>query len=379
MKPRKPMVKTRTLFGVLLPLALAAAVGGCSSGGRLVGLKPESLQLSSGPAAPSLSLRVDSGSLYAVFADPATTGLDMATIPIGPRLPDAAPAPQLIDKVDVAPPLSPFFGEHVFATGGGKMAVLYLGRETDAKNVLKLASRAPDAPQWDLDVLEPAGDPLSLDPDGKGGFAAAWSSGLLSYRGADGQVASAFPPLPLRLEGRSGPDGSGGFSAYDGLASVLLWLQWNGAGFTALPVPEGSPVSASLRSPSGLLSVVSYSPKARRLLLHQESEPSKTFSTVTVTVCDGTTGVALLPGASDSSFLFVFDETRTVGAGRTVYQLSLIAPGSLLGAHGARYRKAALAEGDLRIDGFAAARTADALYVLVSQGNLRLLRIALAP
>jgi len=372
------MVKTRALFGVLLPLAVAAAVGGCSAGGRLMALQPESLQLSYGPTGPWLSLAVDSGTLYAVFADRATTGLEMVTVPAGPRLPDSAPAPQLIDKVDVAPPLSPFFGEHVFATGGGKMAVLYLDRETDTKNVLKLATRALNAAQWDLDVLEPAGDPLSVQPDGKGGFAAAWSSGLLSYREAGGQVVPAFPPLPLRLEGRSGPDGQDGFSAYDGLASVLLWLRWNGGGFTAQPVPDGTPVSASLRSPSGRLSVVSYDPKARRLYLHQESEPSKTFSTVTVTVCDGTSGVALLPGASDSSFLFLFDETRTVGAGRTAYQLSLIAPGSLLGARGGRYRKAALAAGDLRIDGFAAARTADALYVLLSQGNLRLLRIPLS-
>ncbi len=373
------MVKTRTLFGVLLPVAVAAVLSACSAGGRLVGLQPESLQLSSGPTGSALSLAADSGTLYAVFADRATTGLDMVTIPVGPHLPASAPAPQLIDKVDVAPPLSPYFGEHVLAAGGGRIAVLYLDRETDTKNVLKLASRPLDASQWDLDVLEPAGDPLSLEPDGRGAFAAAWSSGLLSYRGPDGQVAAALPPLPLRLEGRSGPDGQGGFSAFDGLTSVLLWLRWNGTGFTAQPVPDGSPVSASLRSPSGRPSVISYSPKARRLFLHRESGPSKAFSTVTVTVCDGTSGVALLPGESDSTFLFLFDETRTLSAGRTAYQLSMIAPGSLLGARGTRYRKAALTEGDVRIDGFAAARTADALYVLVSQGSLKLLRVALSP
>jgi hypothetical protein len=379
MGPQKPMVKTRTFLCVLCPLAVAAALSGCFAGGRLVGLKPEALQLSSGPTGPSMSLAVESGTLYAVFADRATTGLEMVSITAGPHLPDSAPAAQLIDKVDVAPPLSPFFGEHVFATGGGKMAVLYRDRETDTKNVLKLASRPLDAAQWDLAVLEPEGDPLTLQPDGKGGFAAAWSSGLLAYRGADGQVVPAFPELPLRLEGRSGPDGQDGFSAYDGLASALLWLRWNGTSFTAQPVPDGGPVNASLRSPSGRLSVVSYNPKARRLLLHQEDELSGTFSTVTVTVCDGTSSVALLPGASDSTFLFLFDETRTVGAGATIYQLSLIAPASLLGARGARYRKAALAAGDVRIDGFAAVRTADALYVLVSQGNLKLLRFPLSP
>jgi hypothetical protein len=70
---------------------------------------------------------------------------------------------------------------------------------------------------------------------------------------------------------------------------------------------------------------------------------------------------------------------RSLGAGRVVSQVSLIAPGSLLGARGTRYRKAVFSSGDSRIDGFAAARTGDALYVLVSQGNLKLLRIPLAP
>ncbi len=185
------------------------------------------------------------------------------------------------------------------------------------------------------------------------------------------------PPIPLQLGGRPAGDGQGGFTAYDRLSYVLLWLRWNGTGFDAQPVPDGGPVSAARRSPAGRLAVVSYSARARRLLLHQEAAGASAFSSQTVTVCDGTTGVALLPGASDSSFLFVFDETRTLSAGRTSYQLSLIAPGYMVGALGARYRKAVLAEGARRIDAFAAARTADALYVLVSQGGVRILRIPL--
>jgi len=371
------MVKTRTLLDVLLPLAFAAALCGCSARGRLVGVHPESLQLSPGATGAALSLSADSNALYAVFADRATAGLDMITLPVGPHLPGTAPPPELIDKVDTAAPLSPSFGEHVMASGGGRVAVLYLDRKADPHGVLKLASRAPSATQWDLDVLEPAGDPLALLPDGSGGFGAAWASGLLYYRSQSGRMPAPDPPISLQLEGRPGPDGQAGFTAYDRLASVLLWLGWNGTGFTATPVPDGGTVSASLRVPSGRLAVVSYSPRERRLLLHQESPGATAFSSQTVTVCDGTTGVALLPGPSDSSFVFVYDEARTVSAGRTTYQLSVIAPGSVLGALGSRYRKAVLSEGDLRIDGFAAARTADALYVLLSQGNLRILRIPL--
>jgi len=372
------MVKTRTLLEVLLALAVVAALSGCSARGRLVSVHPESLQLSGGATGTALSITADSSALYAVYADRATAGLDMITLPIGPHLPATAPAPELIDKVDTAAPLSPAFGEHVMASGGGRIAVLYLDRKADPHGVLKLASRATGATQWDLDVLEPAGDPLALLPDGSGGFGAAWTSGLLYYRSQGGRMPAPDPPIPLQLEGRPGPDGQDGFTAYDRLASVLLWLGWNGTGFSATPVPDGGTVSASLRSPRGRLAVASYSPRERRLLLHQQSPGASAFSSQTVTVCDGTTGVALLPGPSDSSFVFVYDEARTISAGRTAYQLSVIAPGSALGVLGSRYRKAVLAQGDLRIDAFAAARTADALYVLLSQGSLRILRIPLA-
>jgi len=372
------MVKTTSRFGALVPLAIAVLLSGCTARGQLVRLRPESLQLSPGETAATVSLSTDSGSLYAVFADRATAGLYMITLPVAPHLPPAAPAAELIDKVDIAAPLSPFFGEHVLAADRGTVAVLYLDRETDTRNVLKLASRASTANQWDLDVLEPAGDPLALFPDERGGFAAAWASGLLSYRSSTGQVLPAVPPLPLQLQGKPGPDGQGGFTAYDSLASVLLWLRWNGNGFDAKPVPGGGPVSASLHSPSGRLAVVSYSPKARRLLLHQGADGAPGFSSQTVTVCDGTTAVALLPGGSDSSYFIVYDETRTVSAGRTSYQVSVVAPGSLLGAGGARYRKAVIAESEHRVDGVAAARAPGSLYVLVSQGGLRLWRIPLA-
>ena len=58
--------------------------------------------------------------------------------------------------------------------------------------------------------------------------------------------------------------------------------------------------------------------------------------------------------------------------------MSLIAPGFLLGGWGGRYRKAVVTSGESPIDGLAAVRTPDALYVLVSQGDLKLFRIPLA-
>jgi hypothetical protein len=307
------------------------------------------------------------------------TTLDLALLPEGPHLPPSPPPAEIIDKVDVVAPLSPSFGENVLSVAGGRAAVLYLDRESDVKNVLKLTTRTFGEKQWNLDILEPAGDPLDLEPGASGGFDAAWSSGLVSYRPSAGQVPDTGTALPFKLQGRPSADGSGGFTAFDSLTSQLLWLRWTGAGFSTRVVPAGSPVQSSLRSASGKLGVLSWDAKTRRLLLHQESAPAGTFSTSTVTVCDGTDTVALLPGQSDSTFLIVFDEVRAVGGGRFVSQVSLIAPGSLLGARGSRYRKAVLWSGDARIDGFAAARTPDALYVLVSQGSVKLLRIPLTP
>ena len=372
------MVKTRSHSSLFLAAACTLVMGGCAVRGPFVNVRTESLQLSPGPAAPFLSLAASQGSLYCIFADRSMTTLDLALLPDGPQLPSSPPAAEVIDKVDVVAPLSPLFGEHVLSVAGGRGAVLYLDRESDVKNVLKLATRTYGEKQWNLDVLEPPGDPLDLEPGASGGWDAAWSSGIVSRRPAAGQA----PPgttLPFKLLGRPSADGSGGFTAFDSLTSELLWLRWTGSGFTTRIVPGGSPVQSSLRSPSGRLRVLSWDAKARRLLLHQDSVPSGTFSTSTVTVCDGTDSVVLLPGQSDATFLVVFDEVRAVGGGRFVSQVSLIAPGSLLGARGSRYRKAVLSSSEARIDGFAAARTTDALYVLVSQGSVKLLRIPLAP
>jgi hypothetical protein len=375
------MVKTRSLFPLIGIAACALVLSGCVVRGPFVKVTPESLELSRGPAAPFLSLAHSPGALYAVFADRSTTTLDLVKLPDGPHLPSASPAPEVIDKVDVIAPLSPAFGEHVLCVADGSAAVLYLDRETDVKNVLKLATRKLGETLWNLDILEPTGDPLALDPDETRGFGAAWSSGLLSYRSAGGQAAAVIPPIPFKLEGRPSPDGAGGFTAFDSLTSQLFSLRWTGTGLSTQVVPGGSPVQASLRSASGKLQVLSWNAKARRLMLNQETSPGGTFSSATVTVCDGTGTVALLPGKSDSTPLILFDEICSIGAGRIVSQVSLIAPGSVLGARGwgSRYRKAVLSSGDSRIEGFAAARTADALYVLVSQGGVKLLRIPLVP
>ncbi len=51
----------------------------------------------------------------------------------------------------------------------------------------------------------------------------------------------------------------------------------------------------------------------------------------------------------------------------------------MLGALGARYRKAVLRSADRPVQSLSAVIVGNALYVLVQQGDLTLLRVALAP
>jgi hypothetical protein len=372
------MVKTRSLSFSTILAAFAAILSGCAVRGPFAHVTPESIVLSRGPSAPFLSIAEHSGILSAVYADRATATIDLIEIPGGPNLPSTAPDPVVIDKVDVVAPLSPAFGEHVLAVAAGTTAVLYLDRETDVKNVLKLASRSAGQQQWNLEILEPAGDPLALVPDREGGFDAAWCSGLLSYRPVGYGGTPGVPELPFRVQGRPSPDGTDGFTAFDTLTSSLLFVRWTGTGFTKQVIDGGTPVQASLRTAAGRLKVVTWDARARRIILHQETAPGAKLSTATVTLCDGTKQLALLPGDSESTVIVVYDETHAAGGGKTVYEVSLIAPGSLLGGWGSRYRKEVVTSGETLIDGLAATRTPDALYVLVSQGGLRLFRIPLS-
>jgi hypothetical protein len=98
-----------------------------------------------------------------------------------------------------------------------------------------------------------------------------------------------------------------------------------------------------------------------------------------VTLANNTQSVALLPGRAPSTYLFLFDESRPQGVGIVAHQVSIIAPGPMLGALGGRYRKAVLCSGERPVESLSAVVVGNALYVLVQQGDLTLFRVALAP
>jgi hypothetical protein len=362
-------------------VALCAAVlllSACGFSRRILTVHPEALSIDAGVPGRYLSLAADGQTLVGVFSDRRTTTLKMIQLPLGEHLPPVAPAAAVIDRVDATPPLSSTFGEHVLSLSDGVLRVLYEERKADDKLVLKLASKAADAPQWTLDVLEPAGDPVAVLPGDSGSLAVFWAAGSLYARilPADDQPVTLRDPFLLGSP--ASVFGESGFTAYDGASRSLLAIRATGDGFESRVVQDASPVHASLLGSDGLLAVLTWDAGTRRLVLLEQDQPDAKPARTTVTLCDGTGTVAVLPARGHRAYLMLFDETRRLGAGRTVHELSLIAPGSSLGAPGSRYRKAVLLSGEQPIQGFAAIEAQGALYVLAQQGGLTLLRLGLS-
>jgi len=299
-------------------------------------------------------------------------------LPLGPHLPAEAPAATIVDKIDVSPPLSPTFGAHVLSTHGNTVDILYLDREGEDRSILKLASKSLDAPQWNLDVLEPAGQPLAALPEANGTLTVFWAADAILSRRLPGSSPLSILRSSFQLGGHPSVYGPGGFSVYDAAARSLVVVSGSETGFISRELAGAAPVHSSLISSDGMLAVLTWDAQTRRLFLLEQRSETEKISRSTITLSEGTGTVTLLPAPGRSTYMFLFDEERQPGGMRVRHQLSIIAPGYLLGAIGARYRKATLLSGMDPIDGFAAAETQDALYVLALQGGLKLLRLGLA-
>jgi hypothetical protein len=177
----------------------------------------------------------------------------------------------------------------------------------------------------------------------------------------------------FRPAGRPDAFGPDGFTTFDATEGSLYAVQRAAGGFAARRVEGAGAVHSSLESADGVLSILSWNGASRRVVLLEGALTSRGPRRSTVTVCDGTTTVSLLPGPTRGTYLILFDESRREGA-RQVYAVSLIAPAAAFQMPGARYRKSVLFESERPIDGFAAVQTPDALYVLVQSAGMTLVR-----
>lgn len=361
-----------------LLMALVVLLACCTARQEGFLLHPETLLIEAHSPGRFLSLAIAGTNLLATFSDRETTTLKFMTIPLGPHLPSEAPTATIVDKVDVSPPLSPTFGAHMLAARGDAVDILYLCRESDDRSILKLAYKTLEARQWNLDVLEPPGEPLAALPDQKGTVSAFWAAGSLLSRVLPGASLVSTLRSPFQLTGQASVFGADGFTVYDAASRSLLVVRRSESGFFSREFPGASAVQSSLLSPDGLLAVLTWDAPTRRLSLLEQIPDADRVSRTTVSLSEGTGKVALLPSPIRSTYMFLFDEERQLGGIRAHYQLSVIAPGTLLGALGARYRKGTLLSGSEPVEGFAAVESQDALYVLALQGGLKLLRVALS-
>jgi hypothetical protein len=368
------MVKIKAPLSIVLVVVLA----GCAAGNRPLPVPIESMDIPARVPGRFLSLACAGDALIAVFSDRESTTLKMIQMPVGDHLPAEAPPASVIDRIDTTPPLSPSFGVHVLAVQNSMESILYPVRQGEEKTVLKLASKSLDASQWTFDVVEPAGDPVAILPGDKGSLSIFWAAGSLLSRSYPDGTAPMTLRSPFAMVDRASVFASTGFTAYDGISHSLLTFAGNdGSGMRA--IAGAGPVHSSLLASDGRLAVLTWDAATRRLVLLEGQPGESSVSGTTVTLCDQTATVALLPVRGERSrYLFLFDEERRRGGGgRVQHDLSLIAPARVLGALGSRYRKTVLVSGDERIEGFAVLQARNSLYVFVNHGKLSLLRAGL--
>ena len=356
------------------------ALAGCPAGRAALHLRVESVAIPAGRPSGPVSLLARGGFLVAVFSDREATSLAVCEVPVGPHLPSSVPAPHLVDKVDVSPPPSPWFGEHACAASGGSVSILYLDREREDKSVLKLATRTADAvgtvgaAQWRLDILEPAGRPVALLalPDGR--LASLWTPGPLLLRAGSASpetLLDVFQPGSRALEFAAGD--TRGFTVFDEASRQLLWYSWTAGTLSRGVVADAGAVQAPTLdlSETGAprLAVASYDSSQRRIYLFQQTQDPRHFTRVTATMALGTTALFCAPWAG--GHLFLYDETRPLGGGRAASDLSLIAP------DGARYRKQVVSTGSAPLLSVSAVLVDGVLYILALRQDLTLMRVEL--
>lgn len=384
------MVKTKSV----LLLCCAVVLSSCAPSGPGSASHVQVLELAKGRLGRFVSLVTAGGSLVGIYSDWETTSLYAAQVPIGDRLPDAAPPSQIIDKIDVTPPLAPSFGEHAALSSADTVNVLYLAREGEDKLALKLASRGPTSPNWSLDVIEPPGNPIALVPAQGHAMDVIWAAGGLldlAYPAppAASPVTLLSPFTPdarasvLRLAADEGDAQAGGrgFTAYDAVSRMLSFYRWNGSSYDRFEIAGAGAIHSSLVLDDGRLAVFSWDQQSKRLSLVVARPNGAIAERSVVSVSEATTAVALLGvgphGPSRSNLVFLYDQARRIGGGRVVHELSLLTPGVPgITARGS-YRRTVLLSGNDPISDFSAVAANGALYVLVQQGSLKLLRLPL--
>jgi hypothetical protein len=161
------------------------------------------------------------------------------------------------------------------------------------------------------------------------------------------------------------------YSVYDDLSKRLYLIHPGESALRIEPVYASAEVHYTTVL-DGRLCILLFDPTESTIALLKRVPEQRAFEVLPVTLCEGTSSVFLTN--HDGQYLFLFNE-RVVGKReKPSYQLSLLYTESA----GDRYEKVALVEGEASIQGFAARKAGDILYVLyLRREKLTLLSLAL--
>lgn len=365
------MVK-RTLYALAAALAAAAGWG---LGPREAPVLPSaSLAFPGIRPSPFCTLLRRGPNLTVVLADRDTTSLRVIEVPVSGPLPEAAPEPVFVDKVDIVPPLGGSFGLHAAAEVDGRLRLLYLDREKEDRLLLKRITE--DSGEWRLELVEPLGLPVAVlaAPDGEA--VDAWAPDALLLRGAAGDQVVREGFLPRGQSALLDPErepGPSGFGCWDDATGQLYVVSTGSEGVRCFPVPGAGEVFALAEAPDGTLAVTTWDPASRRILLLERAAGDDVFRQTTVTVCDGTSSLFLV--WTPSGWLFVYDEVKPAPLGRWTWELGVLSPEPRTVGR-PRYRRSVVSSGSEPLSGFRALIAEGALFVLELRGALRLLKTA---
>ncbi len=339
----------------LLPAALLAALAGCSPA-SLQELTPIPVLETPVSPGPGFSMVASPRTPYLSFVEPESRALVLAPV-------DGSAPPAYLDRITDLPEQDLLPGAHLLFAEGGNLHLLYLDREESL--LLKHARRELETGTTWIDVLPGSGKPV----------AAFLTDGSLDvFLEQDRRLWRRGPQAglvrtPFSADGpaaRFTSDGLQGFTVYDSASRRLLLFLLHGREVETLEVARFGQAQDSAVDPQGRLQILAYDPRSSRIMLYQSAAPSSGFQIRPVTLSRGTSSLALveLPGGTG----FLFNEVSSRDRPRCRVCLLHFLPER-------GYVKAVLYRSERPIAALRACAQADALYVALLGGDLRVLRV----
>ena len=381
-------MKRSSVLDLLTAAALCLLLGSCLPGSNEKKFETLETTISDQAVGSNFSLHVQDDQLYMIYPSLDALSLNLSSAEITPEsLQPTLEQTKYLDRISYSPDIGEDFGKHLFLVSDPYYHILYVDRESQDNSVLKWLSRTDEEESWWIDAFPGLTDPLAGVPEADGNLEVVFSEGrnLSLYRlhataqpellATTSPPSGALVPVGKTCVIRRGDDWA--FSVYDA-NSRRLYLVHPSQDSLRIEAVYASAAVHYVTILDNRLYILVFDPAEstitmlERASIWQQAAEQRSFEVVPVTLCEGTTSVFMTN--YNGEHLFLFTERIVEPQEEIRYQLSLLYPRSADGT----YEKAALVEGEARLEGFRAIRAADTLYVLyLETDRLRLLSVSL--